>query len=280
MSAETALTVLNPSSLIIRGAPDTGVCVVKGTPIRAFFNVLPSDAVVSTKIEWYTARRRNNGNYDEWQLLYNAGRDTSIPTPLAGVFALKARLVYGTQSNETAYVHMESEGYCDKIKEKIGPNKEGGMNHFGVARSDGLLRLRNTALEYLGEDQYGFKMTLASKNNYAAVAAKQWKCNSFVADIAIDAGFSVPHNKTWAYGNVYPPVANDWATGNNLPGWIHLGGTYPEPGFIAGRYKSPGPGHCGIVDYDGWTISARPYGVGRYARQMLDGTVKYNRPEE
>ena len=280
IAAETALTVLNPSSLVIRGAPDTGMCVVKGTPIGAFFNVLPSDAVVSLKVEWYTARRRNNGSYDEWQLLYNAGRDTSIPTPSAGVFALKARLVYGTQSNETAYVHMESEGYCDKIKEKIGPNKKGSMNHFGVARSDRLLRLRNTALEYLGKDQYGKDMFLGGKNGYTSIKEGSWKCNRFVADVAIEVGFSVPHNKTWTYGNVYPPVANDWATGNNLPGWIHLGGTYPEPGFIAGRYKSPGPGHCGVVDYDGWTISARPYGVGRYARQMLDGTVKYNRPEE
>jgi hypothetical protein len=68
--------------------------------------------------------------------------------------------------------------------------------------------------------------------------------------------------------------------GNNLPGWIHLGSTYPEPGFIAGRYKSPGPGHCGVVDYDGWTISARPDGIGRNAEKMLDGTIRYNKPEE
>jgi hypothetical protein len=280
MSAETALTVLNPSSLIIRGAPDTGMCVVKGTSVGAFFEVLPSDSVVSTKIEWYTARRRNNGSYDEWQLLYNAGRDTSIPTPSAGVFALKARLVYGTQSNETAYVHLQDEPYSATIGELIGPNKAGWMNHFGVARNAGLLQLRNTALQYSGKKEYGFNTGLSAKNDYVSIGPKKWKCNRFVADVAIEAGFFVPHNKSWIYGNVYPPVANDWATGDNLTGWIHLGCVYPEPGFIAGHYKHNDSGHCGIVDYDGWTISARKNGVGRASEKMLDGTVKYNIPEE
>ena len=280
MSAETALTVLNPSSLIIRGAPDMGMCVVKGTPVGAFFEVLPSDSVVSTKIEWYTARRRNNGSYDEWQLLYNAGRDASIPTPSAGVFALKARLVYGTQSNETAYVHLQDEPYSATIGESLGLNKSGWMNHFGVARNAGLLQLRNTALQYSGKKEYGFNTGLSAKNDYVAIGPKKWKCNRFVADVAIEAGFFVPHNKSWIYGNVYPPVANDWATGDNLTGWIHLGCVYPEPGFIAGHYKHNDSGHCGIVDYDGWTISARKNGVGRASEKMLDGTVKYNIPEE
>ena len=275
MSAETALTVLNPSSLIIRGAPDMGMCVVKGTPVGAFFEVLPSDSVVSTKIEWYTARRRNNGNYDDWQLLYNAGRDASIPTPSAGVFALKARLVYGTQSNETAYVHMESEGYCQEIKERKGPCEEGEYDHFGVARSEGMLRLRNTALEHLGRTEYGKYMYLEGKHGFSSVEDGGWKCNRFVADIAIESGFSIPHNKTWILGNVYPPVANDWARGTGLGDWVYLGNAYPEPGFIAGWYNPKGSGHCGIVDYDGWTISARENGVGRNAKKMLDGTVKY-----
>ena len=280
IEAETALTVLNPLSLSIRDATDTGVCVVKGTPVAAFFDVVPSDAVVSPKIEWYTARRRNNGNYDDWQLLYNAGRDTSIPTPEAGVFALKARLVYGTQSNETAYVHLQNEPFCAAIGEDIGPCEEGRYNHFGVARSDGMLRLRNTALEHLGRAEYGKYMCLESKNGYAAVGERRWKCNRFVADIAIKAGFSVPHNKTWIYGNVYPPVANDWARGIGLGDWIHLGNVYPEPGFVAGWYNPKDSGHCGIVDYDGWTISAREKGISRNAEKMLDGTVKYNKPWE
>ena len=108
-----------------------------------------------------------------------------------------------------------------------------------------------------------------------------WKCNRFVADVAIEAGFEVPHNQTsHLFGGTYPPVANDWATGRNIGEWIHLGSVYPEPGFLAARENPNGQGHCGIVDYDGWVISARPDGVGRNAKKMLDGTIKYNKPKE
>jgi len=36
---------------------------------------------------------------------------------------------------------------------------------------------------------------------------------------------------------------------------------------------------AGIVDYDGWTISARQNGVSRNADKMLDGSCGYNKPE-
>ena len=62
--------------------------------------------------------------------------------------------------------------------------------------------------------------------------------------------------------------------------WIHLGSVYPEPGFIAAKYASEGLGHCGIVDYDGWVISARRGGVGRNALKMLSSLIKYNVHEE
>ena len=66
-----------------------------------------------------------------------------------------------------------------------------------------------------------------------------------------------------------------------ISGWVHLGRTaYPEPGFIVGHPAANGPGHCGIVDYDGWTISARRYGISRKATSMLDGTCGYNKPED
>jgi hypothetical protein len=121
---------------------------------------------------------------------------------------------------------------------------------------------------------------LSERNGFSSVKVGSWKCNRFVADIAIEAGFSVPHNQTWTLGNVYPPVANDWAKGIGLGDWLHLGNVYPEPGFIAGRFNSTAAGHCGIVDYDGWTISARENGISRNAEKMLDGSVRYNKPLE
>jgi len=65
-----------------------------------------------------------------------------------------------------------------------------------------------------------------------------------------------------------------------IAGWTYLGrDVYPEPGFIAG-HPAQTTGHCGIVDYDGWTISARPDGIGRMSTSMLDGTCGYNKPKE
>ena len=276
ITAVSSLTVLNPLSVTLPQSPSTGTCVVKNIPISACFELSPVDSL-GWGVEWYTAKRRNDGGYDNWQLRHIGGVTTSIPTPEAGVFALKARIVSGTQSNETVFVHMQSEGYCAAIRERIGPCEEGDYNHFGVARSEGMLRLRNEALEHLGRAEYGKYMYLESKNGYAAVDVRKWKCNRFVADIAIDAGFQVPKNQTVPiFGNTYPPIANDWARGTGLGDWRHLGGVYPEPGFVVGRYNPKGSGHCGIVDYDGWTISARENGVGRNAKKMLDGTIKYN----
>jgi hypothetical protein len=74
-------------------------------------------------------------------------------------------------------------------------------------------------------------------------------------------------------GNVYPPTANDWAMGIGLGDWLHLGYAYPEPGFIASRYNPKGPGHCGIVDYDGWTI----YKCEReWSRSKCQENVRWN----
>ena len=124
-------------------------------------------------------------------------------------------------------------------------------------------------------------MVLYGKNGFSMVGKRKWKCNRFVADIAIEAGFEVPHNESsHLFGGTYPPVANDWARGLNIGDWEHLDTIYPEPGFLAARRNLNFLGHCGIVDYDGWVISAREYGVSRNAKKMLDGRIKYNKPKE
>lgn len=275
VTTTSTLTVVNPLLVTLPQSPSTGACVVKGTFISATLDSSPSSAMLY--IEWFTAKRRTKHQYDEWVLSRIDDAMTLISTPEAGVFALKARVVCGTQSNETVYVHLENEPFCDAIKEKLGPAERGELNHFGVARSEDMLRLRNTALTYLGSKKYGYNTDLESKFGYASIDKQQWKCNRFVADIAIEAGFDVPRNRiAIIIGLAYPPVANDWATGNGLGDWIHLGSVYPEPGLIAGLQAYSGSGHCGIVDYDGWVISARRNGVGRNAKSMLGRTVKYN----
>ena len=51
-------------------------------------------------------------------------------------------------------------------------------------------------------------------------------------------------------------------------------------GALIAGHPAQTTGHCGIVDYDGWTISARPDGIGRKSESMLDGTCRYNKPKE
>lgn len=280
ISTTSTLTVINPLLITLPQSPPTGTCVVKDTPITAILNFSPSNVFVGN-VEWFTAKRRTNDNYDEWKLSCRDDAIALISTPEAGVFALKARVVSATQSNETVYVHIANEPFCEAINEELSPNYAGYTNHFGVARSQDMLRLRNTALTYLGGAKYGFNTFLESKYGYTKIEKGQWKCNRFVADVAIEAGFDVPKNKVYQIiGPTYPPTANDWATGNGLGSWIHLGSVYPEPGFIAAKYASEGLGHCGIVDYDGWVISARRGGVGRNALKMLSSLIKYNVHEE
>ena len=204
------------------------------------------------------------------------------------VFALRAVLVCGggCQSNAVEFVHSADEPYVDAINERRGPVKAGERNHIGVAATPGLLNLRNAALAHLGNAEYGENMYVWSNNGFSTVSKEKHKCNRFVADVAFDAGLSVPvmhvTTRIWpAPDGAYPPLANEWANGNvDIPGWVYLGkDVYPEPGFIAG-HPSPTHGHCGIVDYDGWTISARPRGIGRMSTSMLDGNCGYNKPTE
>ena len=279
-SCDLPITVVDPLEVLIPSAPASGVCVLKDSSVNVSLKIAP-DFYFTPIVEWHTAQRRHDKEYDTWTMKANGGLEAPLSMEKPGVFALKARLVCGVQSNETVYVHKENEPYCAAIKEKLGPVEKGELNHIGVARSAGLLRLRNTALGYLGLAEYGKDMVLASMNGFSRVSKNKWKCNRFVADVAMKAGFSVQHNTSshWL-GGTYPPVANDWARGWRIGDWEHLDTIYPEPGFLAARYNANGTGHCGIVDYDGWVISARPDGVGRNAKRMLDGTVKYNIPKE
>ena len=279
-SCTKPITVVDPLEVVVPSAPSSGVCVLKNSSVNVSLKTLP-EFYSLVNVEWYTAQRRYDKEYDSWVKKLDGSLNSALCMDTPGIFAVKARLICGVQSNETVYVHKEDEPYCAAIKEDLGPCIAGEGNHIGVARSAGLLRLRNTALGHLGLAEYGKDMFLESKNGFSKVDEGKWKCNRFVADIAIEAGFQIQHNESshW-FGGAYPPIANDWAKGWRIGEWIRLNTVYPEPGFLAARHNPKGPGHCGIVDYDGWVISARPDGVGRNAEKMLDGTIKYNIPKE
>ena len=286
-TASAATTVLSPRLVSVPSAPATGLAVVKGAGVGVTLAVAPQiSAGVLT--QWQTAKRKTRTQYDPWMLRAVGAPEATLTMDEAGVFALRAVVLAGggCQSNAVEYVHTTDEPDIPAIGEVRGPCLAGDRDHVGVASTQDLLAIRNAALAHIGHSEYAVDSHLASANGFSAVGENRFKCNRFVADAAIEAGIAVPVLHTiprpWpAPDGRYPPIANEWANGNvAIPGWRYLGSeVYPEPGFIAG-HPSRAIGHCGIVDYDGWTISARPDGVGRNSRLMLDGTCGYNKPME
>ncbi|MCQ2394023.1 MAG: hypothetical protein MJ249_07015, partial [Kiritimatiellae bacterium] len=280
---EATTTVVSTQRVELPTAPVTGMAVLKGTGVPVAVVLNPS--VEGVRVEWHTARRKRQNIYDPWICVIQGERNVIVPTPESGIFALRARLVCGTQSNQVEYVHQVDERWSNAGREFIGPNKAGMRNHFGVASTSLLLKIRKSALDQMESTAYAYAAFLPARNGFAAIPADRWKCNAFVADMAIEAGATIrPRNPVQGAisGNYFPPLANDWANGDVvIQGWEFLGrDVYPEPGFVVGFPNAQGSGHVGIVDYDGWTISARPFAVTRYARKMLDSRCGYNRPTE
>ena len=283
-TASATTTVVSLKRVTVPSAPATGLCVLKNASVPVVLELEPTISVVT---RWQTAKRKTRDCYDPWVQRGAGSPNTNLPMPEAGIFALRVITIGGggCQSNAVEYAHAESEPYEAAIGDYQGPNKAGMRNHVGVANSQGLLNIRTVALSHLNQVEYGFDDWLMPRNGFSFVKSGRWKCNAFVADIAIAAGFPVPvmymvpHNI--GPDSQYPPSANDWASGATIQGWVFLGSNaYPEPGFIAGHPNPGGLGHCGIVDYDGWTISARRDGICRTATSMLDGTCGYSKPNE
>jgi len=281
-TASAATTVLLPQFVSVPSAPATGLAVVKGAGVGVTLAVAPQiSAGVLT--QWQTAKRKTRTQYDPWMLRAVGAPETTLTMDEAGVFALRAVVLAGggCQSNAVEYVHLEDEPYLTTLEERRGPCRSGDRNHIGVATTQGLLSLRAAAVSRLGQQTYGKDVFLAARNGFGPVKKGHWKCNQFVADMAMEVGFVVPARHRSRQGYDYPPLANEWALESaSIIFWVYLGDAYPEPGFIAARPSGAGSGHCGIVDYDGWTICARLHGVGRKAERMLDGTIHYRRPEE
>ena len=281
-AASSSTTILSPTTVLVPSAPDTGLAVVKGAGVSVSLAIAPQ---ISTGVltQWQTAKRKTRTLYDPWTLQAVGAPHATLTMGEAGVFALRAIAIAGggCQSNAVEYVHLADEPYLPTLKERKGPCLAGDRNHIGVATTQGLLALRAEAVSHLGQGTYGKDSFLEARNGFGPVKKGHWKCNQFVADMAMEVGFVVPARHRSRQGYDYPPLANEWALASeNIIFWVYLGDAYPEPGFVAARPNESGAGHCGIVDYDGWTICARPHGVGRKAERMLDGTIHYRRPEE
>ena len=279
------ITVIRPCGIEVPSAPTTGLVVLQGSSVGVQLSTIPQ--IDSCQVEWCTSRRRAEIDYDDWSVVNSGSANESLAFNSPGIYAIRARTICTCQSNQVEFIRRTSEGWSDVVRENIGPGVVGDRDHIGVSSALKLISIRNEALLHMNVAEYTKKAATPAKHGFSAVGRNTWKCNLFVAHVVTEAGVHVPvyHTIThsWPFEDTYfPPLANDWgADDNQIPGWVRLPANgYPEPGMIAARPQPGGTGHCGIVDYDGWVISARSKGVSRNATKMLDGSCRYNKPEE
>ena len=104
-----------------------------------------------------------------------------------GIFIVRARAVFpGPQWADVYYAWAEDED------PRIGLHSKGEANHIGVASTLGQLELRAAAMAMLGDVTYAFLADLPARNGFSGSCRRTWKCNAFVADVAITAGLTVP----------------------------------------------------------------------------------------
>lgn len=134
----------------------------------------------------------------------------------------------------------------------------GEPKSIGVVSHAWQQSLRNCARGFLGSTAYLSTEALPAQYGFPAYPAGDvvFKCNIFVAHRIVQSGLSCPKTRGWF--NSYPPLANDWADASYKIGdWVTLSSEgYPEPGYVAADPDPDTSGHMGILDFDGFGISA------------------------
>ena len=280
------LTLVNLSSVeLVTGAPLDGLVVTKGDEVTMRANIQPESFKPPLREpRWCYQRLKSDGTWEEWTAfgLVANGKSYTHKTVLSGVFRVKAILSVGSYSCEKILLRTASETY--------GPGEAGDPDAFGVTDSQVQIAIRNAARSFLGSTAYAYNGTVSAQYGFPEYPANTYKCNIFVAHRAEQAGANVP-----AINGIpaeYPPLANEWAgtedTHPVIPGfqtdidnWILLTTSYPQPGFIVGHPNALGPGHVGIVDYDGQGIGAGSASgtVNKEYSLFLDGTSGFRKYE-
>ncbi|MBQ3749599.1 MAG: hypothetical protein II863_19480, partial [Kiritimatiellae bacterium] len=275
VSVTHATTVVRTGNVRLPSAPDDGLVVLRGTPVAVSLDCEPQGAGSRLTTLWHTRRLRSDGSHEPWQLAGpNYAGAAAVLTPNAGgVYQVRALAsVSGGGTDERHYVWEADEN------PETGRKKAGDLKAFGVCDEQWQIDLRNCAKAYLGSTQYPRNAAVNAQYGYSEIPRGAWKCNIFLAHSIMRVGLSVPHNNTLL--NVYPPVANDWANGTGIDGWMFLGrNVYVQPGYIVGHPATTGSGHCGIVDFDGIAIAAGEHNVNRRYKLWLDGTSGFNKHE-
>ena len=275
-SGQGSLTVVSPQRISVNQDAVQDVAVLINSSLRLAVLAEPTASVIPSTT-WYDAKLRSDRTYTGWRGWGETGTGISHVMGESGVFIVKARVLFsGPQWADVRYAWTENENSTWGIR------FEGDVNHIGVASTQGQLDLRAAARAMLGSTTYAQQADLLARNGFSAVSSGDWKCNAFVADVAIAAGLTVPVQHRvyhpFSEDGCFPPTANEWANGNvEIVGWRYLGRLiWPEPGFMVGHPATVGSGHVGVTDFDGEGIGAGEFMVHRRYEQFLDGTSGFN----
>ena len=260
---EKATTVVRVGDVLLPSAPADGLVVLTNTPVAMLLDCEPAGSGSFLSTAWHTRRLKSDGSYDEWQLAeYNHHGASIVLTPLlGGIYQIRALAsVAAGGADERFYVWEADENRM------IGPGKKGEPKSIGVVSHAWQQSLRNCARGFLGSTAYLSTEALPAQYGFPAYPAGDivFKCNIFVAHRIVQSGLLCPKTRGWF--NSYPPLANDWADASyEIGDWVTLSSEgYPEPGYVAADPDPDTSGHMGILDFDGFGISAGMSNVNRH----------------
>ena len=274
-----ALTVVQVNDVVLPGAPDDGLVISTGTSVALDMDVVPSTAKGRLSTSYYVRRLRGNGAYTDWN--YAAGNYEGTAAvynpPAGGIYQVQALVGVGWGAEDERYFRWEE----DENRE-VGFGTKGELKSFGVVSEEWQKSLRNCALRHLGSLAYLNEVFLPAQYGFPEYPAGDlmFKCNIFVAHRIVESGLYVPATRggvdfpgTSGLFRRYPPLANDWANESYfIRGW-EVDHSFPEPGFVVADPDDE-MGHVGIMDFDGYGISAGIDNVNRKFEAWVPGTVK------
>ena len=253
--------------------PESGLVVLASDTLE--FAIAPyyfgKTTTMENEITWQYRQMQHDGSYASWQgFPSNVGKGTTFSTTMdGGIYQIRAN-IGGTMLEYTWQKDEDT---------NVGSRKKGQPDHIGVCDKQWQLNVRHEALSFLGSTMYATATAAPAQYGFSGIPADRNKCNIFVAHRCVAAGVPVPainHGSTGLRN--FPPSANQWANEpipTAIAGWLLLNTSPSQPGYVAAHPVLPeGPGHCGIVDYDGMWISA---GASGNVNRKWDGRASTSR---
>lgn len=256
--------------------PYDGLVVEKNDVLEISLNDVPADRfpLASSQIVWCKQQLKTDGSWTEWVDMGSQARGVKFDYPAvsSGIFRMKA---VALNQQEATFIRTRDERkrVSDGSAFTYGDGRLGEPDAIGVVDEPWQIAVRYRAKTSLGSTAYASAALVPAHGPFPQTPPGN-HCNIFVAHKANDGGTEVPVFNGWL-APYDPPLANQWsgtqvttATGLEgqdfnvaIQGWKLLpASAFPQPGYIIAKPSAKtmprGPGHCGIVDYDGASIAA------------------------